>query len=182
MRHFARIAACALACIGATPALAHPGHEDVPGAAPMAEAAPPPVYAPAPDAGPGTAPIGDRYDHRPVWKEPREPRIGAPSLGAGSEGRPRVMMDPRARDAWLDDCHRNMRRKHAYRCEDYLDDYYAYYERAYADHYAHAASMRVAAPARDCVETVVTEEPAPVIRRHIPRRAPARRDKRIRLD
>ena len=174
MRHFARLAACALACTAA-PALAQPDPDGHTAGSHADDAAPPPLYVPGP--GPGTAPADDRYDHRPVWKEDRQPPMGE-RMGDG----PRVMMDPRARDAWLDDCHRTMRRKHASRCEAYLDDYYGYYERAYADADYYAARTAPVARPEDCVETVVTEDPAPVIRRHIPRRAPARRDKRIRVN
>lgn len=152
MRLITRTAACLLACAG----LSAPAlaHGDHPGADhTMAE--------------PGAAPAGRPFDHRPVWKE-----------GSG-----RVALDPRVRADWLADCGR---RTAIERCEAYLGEYQAYYERAYSTGYPGYAPpvmmVPAAAPQEDCVETIVTEEPAPVIRRSIPRRAPARRGKRIRVD
>ena len=142
---------------------------------------------------PGSPPLDGAPDMRPVWQG-----AAAPMLPAS-----------RARDAWMDECHRRTARYYggsrrswrhhndwrrddrAYSyCEAYFDDYYrTYAQRSHG--YAmsmYAAPMMMshapmAQPAREnCVETVTTEY-VPIRTRYIPRRPAPRRvvpDKRVR--
>lgn len=151
MRPFIRLAA-ACALVSAAPALAQEGPAGPAGA----------DHA----GGPGTAPpLYDGRDRRPVWKEDREPAYA---------------MDPASREAWLADCrYRVAQRGFAGgpdHCAVWLDANAMRYD---GQGYGETVMVPVSKPG-ECVETVVSE-PAPVIRRSIPRRAPVRRDKRIRL-
>lgn len=159
MHPFRTVAACALAAALTVSAPAHAGHGQ-PGADHARS---------APADGPAVPPPGG-LEHRPVWKEGRHPGYA---------------MDPAASDAWLADCRSRVaargfagERDH---CAAYLDSYYAQYAGYGYAGYAPTVMVPVSKPG-ECTETVVTEEAdAPVIRRAVPRRAPAVRDKRVRV-
>lgn len=130
----------------------------------------------------------------------------APSLPGAADMRPAwhgtaaapMMPDARARDAWLNECHRRTamyyggyRKSHRHRdewrrndsaysyCEAYFDDYYRTY--AHRSHgHGHAMQMvmmhaPVAQPASGPCEEVVTTEYVPIRTRIIPRRPAPRR-------
>lgn len=145
-------AACALSAAVAVPAFAQPGADHA---------------GEDHSSGPGTAPppYHDGHDHRPVWKE---------------DPRPEGAMDPGSREAWLADCRYRVAQRGfaggADHCAAWLSANAMRYD-GYG--YGETVMIPVSKPG-ECTETVVYEEPAPVIRRAIPRRAPGR-DKRVPL-